>query len=75
MKFIGQLSKEDWDELANKNKGELPPHIANKMISYVKENQFSKKLSSKWEKPKREVEKHVMPMAAYITEGLIDVLE
>ncbi len=72
---IGQFSKEKWDELANKNKGEFPVHLANTMIKYFKDNQLSEKLSSKWKKSMGEIEKHVMPMSRYITEGLIDVLE
>ncbi len=75
LQLIGQLTKENWEALAEENKGELPPHLANKMISYAKENQLSTTLSAKWKSPKREVEKHVMPMARYITEGIIDVLE
>ena len=75
LKFIGQLSKEEWEELADKNKGELPTYLANKMIAYVKENQFLEALCLKWSSSQREIEKHVMPMAAYITEGFIDVLE
>ena len=61
--LIGELSNEEWTE------------IANKMISYAKKNQISKILSSKWETPRREIEKHVISMARYITEGLIDSLE
>ena len=75
LKFIGQLSKEDWEELADKNKGELPTYLANKMIAYFKENKFLDALCLKWSVSQREIEKHVMPMAAYITEGFIDVLE
>ena len=44
-------------------------------INFLKENQLSQKFSSKWNVNKGEVEKHVMPMARYITEGIIDVLE
>ena len=73
--FIGQLSKEEWEALAKKNNGALPEHLANTMIAYVKDNQLLNKLSLKWDTSKREVTKHVMSMAAYITEGLIDVLE
>ena len=45
------------------------------MINHVKDSQFIEDLSIKWKKPEREIEKHIMPMAAYITEGFIDVLE
>jgi len=75
LQFIGKLTKEEWEGLAKENKGELPAHLANTMISFVKDNQLSTKLSFKWETSKREIEKHVMPLAAYITEGIIDVLE
>ncbi len=75
MKFIGTLTKEDWDKLAKKNNGELPVHLANTMINYFKDEKILDKLSAKWQKSIGEIEKHVMPMARYITEGLIDVLE
>ena len=75
LEYIGQLTKEDWDALAIKNNCDLPIHLANKMINHVKEHQFIEDLSIKWKKTEREIEKHIMPMAAYITEGFIDVLE
>ena len=75
LKVIGNLSKEDWDKLANKNNCDLPVHLANKMINHVKDNNLIEILSIKWKKSEREIEKHIMPMAAYITEGYIDVLE
>ena len=75
LKFIGQLNIDEWEALADKNKGELPVHLANTMINYFKDNQLSKKLALKWGTSIGEVEKHVMPMARYITEGIIDVLE
>ena len=75
LKLIGKLSKEEWDDLAEKNKGELPTYLANKMITFAKANNLLDKLSLKWSTSRREVQKHVMPMAAYITEGFIDVLE
>ncbi|AAP99705.1 MULTISPECIES: hypothetical protein [Prochlorococcus] len=75
LQFIGQLTKEEWDVLANNNNCDLPVHLANTMINYLKDNKFSERLSLKWNKSIGEVEKHVMPMARYITEGIIDVLE
>ena len=75
LKFIGQLTMSDWDELAKKNNCDLPVHLANTMINYVKDNKLSDHLAIRWNASIREVEKHVMPMARYITEGLIDVLE
>ncbi len=75
LKFVGQITKEEWDELAKKNNCDLPVYLANSMINYLKKNQISERLSSKWKVFKGEVDKHVMPMARYITEGIIDVLE
>ena len=75
LRIIGTFTKEDWDDLAKKNNGELPVHLANTMINYFKDQKLLDKLSLKWQKPIGEIEKHVMPMARYITEGLIDVLE
>ncbi len=75
LQFIGQLTKEEWDDLASKNNSDLPVYLANAMIRYVKDNELLEKLASKWEISEREVQKHVRPMSAYITEGLLDVLE
>ena len=75
LKFIGQLTKEEWDELVKKNNSDLHIYLANSMINFFKENQLSEKFASKWKVNKGEVEKHVMPMARYITEGFIDLLE
>ncbi|WP_269623411.1 hypothetical protein [Prochlorococcus marinus] len=74
-KFIGQLSKEEWDVFSKEKNGDLPVHLANTMINYFKDNKMGESLILKWDKSKGEIEKHVMPMARYITEGLIDVLE
>ena len=75
LKRIGQLTKEEWDELVKKNNSDLHIYLANSMINFIKENRLSEKFASKWNVYKGEVEKHVMPMARYITEGIIDVLE
>ena len=75
LELLGNLTKEDWDKLAAKNNCDLPVHLANTMINYVKNNQLLESLSIKWKTSEREIEKHIMPMAAYITEGFIDVLE
>ncbi len=75
LEFIGNLTKEEWDELASQNNCDLPVHLANTMINFLKEKKLSDKLSIKWKKTKNEIEKHAMPMARYITEGIIDVLE
>ena len=72
---IGLLGREDWDELAEKNQADLPPLLANTMIKHAKSNNLSKKISSKWDISKREIEKNIMQMARYITEGMIDALE
>ena len=70
-----QLTKEEWDELAKKKNCALPVHLANTMINYAKKCNLLEKLSSKWNTSERDIQKHIMPMAAYITEGFIDVLE
>jgi len=72
---IGKLSKEQWEELATKNKDKLPKYLATSMTSYVKDNQLTKTLSLKWNTKEKEIKKHIKPMARYITEGLLDVLE
>ena len=72
---IGLLDKEDWDKLAEENKADLPPLLANSMIRYSKDNKLSKKISAKWGTSKREIENNIMQMARYITEGIIDALE
>ena len=75
MKAIGLLDKENWDQLAEQNKAELPPLLANTMIKYYKNNKLSKKISTKWGTPKRQIDNNIMQMARYITEGIIDALE
>ena len=75
LKLISQIDKETWEELADKNELQLPQYLANAMMSNIKENKLSKKISQKWEIREREVNKHVKPMAQYITEGIIDFLE
>ena len=63
LQSVGQLTNKEWTE------------IAQIMINYARKNNLSKKLSLKWDAPRREIEKHVINMARYITEGLIDSLE
>ena len=75
MKDIGLLDKEAWDKLAEDNKADLPPLLANSMIRYSKSNKLPKKISSKWGTSRREIENNIMQMARYITEGIIDALE
>ena len=72
---IGLLDKESWDQLAEQNKAELPPLLANTMIRYSQNNKLSRKISAKWGKAKRKVDNNIMQMARYITEGFIDSLE
>ena len=72
---IGLLGKDEWEILSNKNEEELPVFLANKMIEYVKENKKIKELSKKWNVREGEINKHVIKMARYITEGIIDVIE
>tara|TARA_Y100001968_G_scaffold226119_1_gene208906 strand:+ start:422 stop:853 length:432 start_codon:yes stop_codon:yes gene_type:complete len=72
---ISKIEKENWEELAEEKNFELPQYLANAMINKVKEDKLSKKISSKWEVKEREVNKHIRPMAQYITEGIIEFLE
>ncbi len=75
LKIIGSINKEEWEKLSEENKEELPVFLANKMISYVKGNKKAKELSKKWNVREGEVNKHLIKMARYITEGIIDVIE
>ena len=75
MEKIGRINKEGWEELADSNKGQLPTFLANNMIEYAKDNKLAQEIAGKWEVKKKEVEKHTMNMARYITEGIIDVIE
>ncbi|WP_320666833.1 hypothetical protein [Prochlorococcus sp. MIT 1307] len=72
---IGLLDTESWDKLAEENKADLPPLLANTMIRYSKTNKLSKKISTKWGTAKRDIDNNIMQMARYITEGIIDALE
>ena len=72
---IGQISKEEWENLSIKNDEELPVFLANKMIKYFKDNKKAKELSQKWNTREGEIKKHITKMARYITEGIIDVIE
>ena len=62
-------------KLASSNKEELPVYLANKMISFIKENNKIKDLAKKWSVREGEIKKHITNMARYITEGIIDVIE
>ncbi len=72
---IGLIDKEKWESLSIENEQELPVFLANKMITYVKENKKAKELSKKWNVREGEIRKHITKMARYITEGIIDVIE
>ena len=72
---IGLIDKEKWESLSIENEQELPVFLANKMITYVKENKKAKELSKKWNIREGEIRKHITKMARYITEGIIDVIE
>tara|TARA_B100000965_G_scaffold98043_1_gene80205 strand:- start:109 stop:540 length:432 start_codon:yes stop_codon:yes gene_type:complete len=72
---IGLINKEEWESLSIKNEQELPVFLANKMISYIKENKKTRDLSKKWNVREGEIRKHITKMARYITEGIIDVIE
>ena len=75
LELICSKTKENWEELADKNKIPLPQYLANEMISNIKDNKICKKISQKWNIREREINKHIRPMAQYITEGIIEVLE
>ena len=75
LQSIGNLQKEEWENLSIKNEGELPVFLANKMIQFVKENKKAKEISQKWNVREGEIKKHITKMARYITEGIIDVIE
>ena len=75
LKSIGLIDKEKWESLSIKNEQELPVFLANKMITYVKENKKAKELAKKWNVREGEIRKHITKMARYITEGIIDVIE
>ena len=72
---IGLINKEEWENLSMRNEQELPIFLANKMITYVKDNKKAKELSKKWNVREGEIRKHITKMARYITEGIIDVIE
>ena len=72
---IGLIDKEGWENLSSINQQELPVFLANKMITYIKENKKVKELSNKWNIKEGEIRKHITKMARYITEGIIDVIE
>ena len=75
MKIIGNFDKESWEKIAEAKKEQLPQFLANTMISHAKANDLPKTIANKWNISRREMNKHIRPMARYITEGIIDVLE
>ena len=75
LQLISQMEKEDWEKLAEKNDFQLPQYLANAMITNIKENKLAKAIARKWDVKEREINKHIRPMAQYITEGIIEFLE
>ncbi len=75
IEIIGSYSKEDWEDLAEEKKAELPPFLANSMINYAKEESLSNRISERWNIKKREIDRNLMQMARYITEGIIDAID
>ena len=75
LKSIGLIDKEGWINLASDKEEELPIFLSNKMIKFIKENNKIKEIAKKWNVREREIKKHITPMARYITEGIIDVIE
>ncbi len=72
---IGSIDADGWEAMAKEKKADLPPYLANSMITFAKENQIPKKISEKWSVSRREVNKNIMPMARYICEGILDAIE
>ncbi len=72
---IGLIESKDWDSLMKKKGSELPIYLANKMISYAKDNSLGKEISKKWNVPEKQIIKEVIGMARYITEGILDAIE
>ncbi len=75
LQSIGLIDKETWESLSIQNEQELPIFLANKMITYAKDNKKAKELAKKWNVREGEIRKHITKMARYITEGIIDVIE
>ncbi len=75
IQLIGSFEKERWDELAEEQKSEIAPHLANKMIAFAKKENLAQVISQKWSSPKREINNNIMNMARYITEGILDAIE
>ncbi len=72
---IGSIDRSRWEEMAKEKQSDLPPHLANTMIKHAKKEKLSAQISSKWPISKREVEKNIVPMARYITEGILDAID
>ena len=72
---ICNLTTEEWDSIKNEKKADIAPTLANSMINYTKQNKILNKLKDKWSVRRREIEKHVMPMSRYITEGILDAID
>ncbi len=73
--FIGGLTQADWNDLSERKKADLPPHLANTMIVYAKKNNLSQKISGRWDISRGELDKNIRNMARYITEGIIDAID
>ena len=72
---IGLITQETWEEMSKKSKADIAPYLANKMIAFAKEEKIARKISDQWSVSKREINKNIMNMARYITEGILDSIE
>ncbi|WP_320677262.1 hypothetical protein [Prochlorococcus sp. MIT 1300] len=75
IRYIANLEKEEWEKKEEEQEISLPYFLANAMISYTKENKVVDYLSKKWEERKRMVEKNIVSMAQYVTEGIIRLID
>lgn len=75
LQFIGNLEAEAWTQLTEERQAELPPHLANAMITHAKEKKLAQSISKQWSSSRREVNNNIMGMARYITEGILDAIE
>ncbi len=72
---IGSLEAEQWKEIEEAKESELHLQLANSMIAHAKNNDLPKQISTKWNSSKREINKNIIGMARYITEGIMDAIE
>ncbi len=72
---ISLIEESVWSNLAEKQEETLPMRLANHMIDYTKEKNLIKQIAEKWNIPRRKMNRHIINMARFVTEGLIDVID